>query len=143
MAARSADGWGLSLSHPLRRFAAPPPRGEELVSSDWPLWEVFVRSKGGLAHRHVGSVHAPDSELALAHARDTYTRRLEGVSIWVVPSNEIVASDLEQLAGGKQDLPPSDLLRHPRRGEAHMSEFSSPAFAGEGNQRSWWRGNWR
>ena len=56
------------------------------MSGDWPLWEVFVRAKGGLAHRHVGSVHAPDAELALAHARDTYTRRLEGVSLWVVPS---------------------------------------------------------
>ena len=49
-------------------------------------------AKGGLAHRHVGSVHAPDAELALAHARDTYTRRQEGVSLWVVPSAEIVAS---------------------------------------------------
>ena len=36
------------------------------MSGDWPLWEVFVRAKGGLAHRHVGSVHAPDAELALA-----------------------------------------------------------------------------
>ena len=67
---------------------------------DWPLWEVFVRSKGGLNHRHVGSVHAPDSELALRHARDTYTRRLEGVSLWVVPSAEIVASDPEGVACG-------------------------------------------
>ncbi len=66
-------------------------RGKGL-SGDWPLWEVFVRAKGGLSHRHVGSVHAPDAELALAHARDTYTRRLEGVSLWVVPSAEIVAS---------------------------------------------------
>jgi len=63
------------------------------LSSDWPLWEVFVRTKGSLSHRHVGSVHAPDAELALAHARDTYTRRQEGVSLWVVPSREIVASD--------------------------------------------------
>ena len=61
---------------------------------DWPLWEVFIRAKGGLSHRHVGSVHAPDAELALAHARDTYTRRLEGVSLWVVPSAEIVASPI-------------------------------------------------
>ena len=60
---------------------------------DWPLWEVFIRSKGGMAHRHVGSVHAPDPKLALAHARDTYTRRQEGVSLWVVKSDEIVASD--------------------------------------------------
>ena len=66
------------------------------MSEDWPLWEVFVRTKGGLSHRHVGSVHAPDPQLALAHARDTYTRRMEGVSLWVVPSKEIVASDPEQ-----------------------------------------------
>ena len=45
--------------------------------SDWPLWEVFVRTKGGLAHRHFGSVHAPDAEMALRHARDTYTRARE------------------------------------------------------------------
>ena len=56
------------------------------MSHDWPLWEVFVRTKGGLSHRHVGSVHAPDSELALRHARDTYTRRQEGVSLWTVSS---------------------------------------------------------
>ena len=61
------------------------------MSKDWPLWEVFVRSKGGLSHRHVGSVHAPDGEIAVRHARDTYTRRLEGVSLWVVPSAAIVA----------------------------------------------------
>ena len=66
--------------------------------SDWPLWEVFVRTKGGLAHRHFGSVHAPDSEMALRHARDTYTRRQEGVSLWVVKSSDIVASDPAQAA---------------------------------------------
>jgi ring-1,2-phenylacetyl-CoA epoxidase subunit PaaB len=70
--------------------------GESRSGGDWPLWEVFVRSKGGLSHRHVGSVHAPDPQLALAHARDTYTRRQEGVSLWVVPSAQIVASDPAQ-----------------------------------------------
>ena len=63
------------------------------MSKDWPLWEVFVRAKGGMSHRHVGSVHAPDAEIALRHARDTYTRRQEGVSLWVVPSASITASD--------------------------------------------------
>ena len=62
------------------------------MSHDWPLWEVFIRSKGGLSHKHVGSVHAPDGELALRHARDVYTRRLEGVSLWVVRSSDIHAS---------------------------------------------------
>ena len=63
------------------------------MSHDWPLWEVFIRSKGGLSHKHVGSVHAPDGEMAVHHARDVYTRRLEGVSLWVVRSSDIHASD--------------------------------------------------
>jgi ring-1,2-phenylacetyl-CoA epoxidase subunit PaaB len=58
-----------------------------------PLWEVFVRSKNGLSHRHVGSVHAADPRMAVEAARDVYTRRMEGVSLWVVPSDSITASD--------------------------------------------------
>ncbi|MBV9250534.1 MAG: 1,2-phenylacetyl-CoA epoxidase subunit B [Acetobacteraceae bacterium] len=58
-----------------------------------PLWEVFIRSRNGLAHKHVGSVHAADATMALQAARDVYTRRNEGLSIWVVPSASIVASD--------------------------------------------------
>ncbi|AIY01914.1 Phenylacetate-CoA oxygenase, PaaH subunit [Arthrobacter sp. PAMC 25486] len=59
----------------------------------WPLWEVFVRSNRGLSHVHAGSLHAPDAAMALRNARDLYTRRNEGVSIWVVPSDAIAASD--------------------------------------------------
>jgi ring-1,2-phenylacetyl-CoA epoxidase subunit PaaB len=58
-----------------------------------PLWEVFVRARNGLSHRHVGSVHAADPKMAVEAARDVYTRRLEGVSLWVVPSAAITASD--------------------------------------------------
>ena len=58
----------------------------------WPLYEVFVRSKRGLNHVHVGSLHAADSEMALRHARDVYTRRNEGVSIWVVRSSDLAVS---------------------------------------------------
>ncbi len=61
-------------------------------STDWPLWEVFVRSRRGLSHTHAGSLHAPDAEMALRNARDLYTRRSEGVSIWVIPSTAITAS---------------------------------------------------
>lgn len=61
----------------------------------WPLWEVFVRQRRGLNHVHAGSLHAPDAETALQNARDVYTRRVEGTSIWVVPSTAIVASDPE------------------------------------------------
>ncbi|HKQ84958.1 MAG TPA: 1,2-phenylacetyl-CoA epoxidase subunit PaaB [Steroidobacteraceae bacterium] len=61
--------------------------------ADWPLYEVFIRARGGLDHKHVGSLHAADAQMALEHARDLYTRRLEGVSIWVAKSADIVASD--------------------------------------------------
>ncbi|HVZ92659.1 MAG TPA: 1,2-phenylacetyl-CoA epoxidase subunit PaaB [Rhizomicrobium sp.] len=63
------------------------------MNESWQLWEVFVRAKNGLAHKHAGSVHAADANMALEAARDVYTRRLEGVSLWVVPSKQIVASD--------------------------------------------------
>lgn len=59
----------------------------------WPLWEVFVRSSRGLSHVHAGSLHAPDADMALRNARDLYTRRNEGLSIWVVPADAIAASD--------------------------------------------------
>ena len=63
------------------------------MKKEWPVWEVFIRSRSGLDHRHAGSVHAADAAMALENARDVYTRRQEGVSIWVVPSASITASD--------------------------------------------------
>ena len=68
------------------------PAAPKKALSEWPLWEVFVRSKQGLEHKHCGSLHASDAQHALQMARDVYTRRQEGVSIWVVPSNTITAS---------------------------------------------------
>jgi ring-1,2-phenylacetyl-CoA epoxidase subunit PaaB len=82
------------------------------MSKDWPLWEVFIRARGGLSHIHVGSVHAPDAELALRHARDTYTRRMEGVSIWVAKSSDIAASDPAK-AGPLFEPAESKVYRHP------------------------------
>lgn len=79
---------------------------------EWPLWEVFVRARGGLSHRHVGSLHAPDAELAIRHARDVYTRREEGISLWIVRSADIVASDPEQ-AGSLFDPAAAKIYRHP------------------------------
>ena len=77
-----------------------------------PLWEVFVRPRTGLAHRHVGSLHAIDAKMALQNARDVYTRRGKTFSLWVVPSNAIVASD----PGDKEVLfepTASKIYRHP------------------------------
>jgi ring-1,2-phenylacetyl-CoA epoxidase subunit PaaB len=55
-------------------------------------WEVFIRPRRGLSHQHVGSVHGADADMALANARDLYTRRGESVSIWVVRSSDVRAS---------------------------------------------------
>ena len=60
--------------------------------TEWPLWEVFIRSRQGLGHKHAGSLHAADAQMAIQNARDVYTRRQEGVSIWVVPAKAITAS---------------------------------------------------
>ena len=77
-----------------------------------PLWEVFIRPRNGLAHKHVGSLHASDEVMALQSARDVYTRRGEGNSIWVVPSVAITASDPDQAAENFE--PASDkIYRHP------------------------------
>jgi ring-1,2-phenylacetyl-CoA epoxidase subunit PaaB len=64
-----------------------------LDEEEIPLWEVFIRPRNGLAHRHCGSLHATDAKMALQAARDVYTRRGEGLSVWVIPSVQISASD--------------------------------------------------
>jgi ring-1,2-phenylacetyl-CoA epoxidase subunit PaaB len=73
--------------------AGPSLREGSGMGTSWPLWEVFIRSKQGLDHKHVGSLHAADAQMAIENARDVYTRRLEGVSIWVVESRHIHASN--------------------------------------------------
>ncbi len=64
-------------------------------SADWPLFEVFIRPRSGISHKHVGSLHAADEQMAMSNARDVYTRRSEGVSIWVVESKHLTASQAE------------------------------------------------
>ena len=70
----------------------------DVAGDTWPMWEVFVRARRGISHVHIGSLHAPDGETALENARDVYTRRGEGVSVWVVPSSEVHAFEPEAAA---------------------------------------------
>lgn len=81
-------------------------------ASSWPLWEVFIRSKQGLDHKHAGSLHAADAQMAIENARDVYTRRMEGVSIWVVESKYITASNPEE-AGELYEPAVDKIYRHP------------------------------
>ena len=45
-----------------------------MSDQEWPLWEVFIRSKQGLSHKHVGSLRASDAQLAVENARDVYLK---------------------------------------------------------------------
>ena len=84
-------------------------RGAETA---WPLWEIFIRSKQGLDHKHAGSLHAADAAMAIENARDVYTRRQEGVSLWVVESKHIHASNPDDAAAMYE--PANDkVYRHP------------------------------
>ncbi|WP_349255261.1 1,2-phenylacetyl-CoA epoxidase subunit PaaB [Spectribacter hydrogenoxidans] len=82
------------------------------MMKEWPLWEVFVRSQHGLAHKHVGSLHAVDAEMAIQNARDVYTRRNEGVSIWAVRAADIAASSPDD-KDALYDPSRSKVYRHP------------------------------
>jgi ring-1,2-phenylacetyl-CoA epoxidase subunit PaaB len=96
-----------SVQRKASRVSAKP------ADTQWPLWEVFVQEKGGAPHEHAGSVHAPDAELALQNARDTYARRGPVTSLWVVEARHISATTPEDspflLGPG-----PEKLYRHPR-----------------------------
>ena len=70
-----------------------------MSNQSWPMWEVFVRTSRGLSHVHAGSLHAADATMALRSARDLYTRRNEGTSVWVVPAEVVVSSDPDSKGG--------------------------------------------
>jgi len=91
---------------------AAPLNDKQQPATDWPLWEVFIRSKQGLDHKHVGSLHATDAQMAIENARDVYTRRQEGVSIWVVESKYITASNPAE-AGELYEPAADKVYRHP------------------------------
>jgi len=84
----------------------------KISANEWPLWEIFIRSKQGLDHKHVGSLHAVDAQMAIENARDVYTRRQEGVSIWVIESKYIHASNPDEAESFYE--PANDkVYRHP------------------------------
>jgi ring-1,2-phenylacetyl-CoA epoxidase subunit PaaB len=65
------------------------------MDTQWETYEVFHQSKRGDPHEYVGSVHAPDAQMALQLARDQFARRLKCVSLWVVRSQDITATDYQ------------------------------------------------
>ncbi len=64
-----------------RPLAAPPD-----------VWAVFLQARTRDPHVYVGDVHAPDAEMALVLAKESYARRDPCVNLWVVRAGEIVAT---------------------------------------------------
>jgi ring-1,2-phenylacetyl-CoA epoxidase subunit PaaB len=71
-----------------------------MTDTQWPRYEVFQQETPDRPHRHAGSVHAPDAEIALLNGRDVFVRRPECSSLWVAPASAISRATAEELAGG-------------------------------------------
>ena len=69
-----------------------------MTDTQWPRYEVFKQDNPRKPHEAVGSVHAPDDELALQNARDVFVRRPSAISLWVVPASAILTVTREELA---------------------------------------------
>ncbi|MFQ5948753.1 MAG: 1,2-phenylacetyl-CoA epoxidase subunit B [Acidimicrobiia bacterium] len=53
-------------------------------------YEVFIKKPGKDPFEHVGSLEAPDKDMAAVLARETYVRRAEGEVAWVVDRSHII-----------------------------------------------------
>ncbi len=58
-------------------------------------FEVFAQKKRGTHHEHVGSLHAPNPEMALLFAKEQYGRRGVCVNMWVARTADIFATDYD------------------------------------------------
>ena len=56
------------------------------------VYEVFIQRSHGENHVHVGSLDAPSADIALQTARENFTRRDPAVNIWVVPRDQVTAT---------------------------------------------------
>lgn len=68
-----------------------------MTDTQWPRFEVFQQDRPDGPHRSIGSVHAPDAEMALMNARDVFVRRPTCHSLWVVPAEAIFAMTDQEL----------------------------------------------
>lgn len=73
-----------------------------MKDTQWPRYEVFKKDNDRKTHEAVGSVHAPDGEMALLNARDVFVRRPSAVSLWVAAERDILSMTAEELAKNPQ-----------------------------------------
>ncbi len=85
----------LSLDPRIARVDLPEGPVELSPLDEFQTYEVFHQKKRGDQHEHVGIVHAPNDEMALLFAKDQYARRGICVNIWVVKSENVIASSYD------------------------------------------------
>lgn len=75
------------------------PEAEETVEVEhpegWITYEVFHQKKRGTQHTHVGIVHAPNAEMAIVFAKESFARRGATTNLWVVKSEDVTALDYD------------------------------------------------
>jgi ring-1,2-phenylacetyl-CoA epoxidase subunit PaaB len=69
--------------------------GHQENLDQWQTYEAFAQRKRGTHHEHVGSVHAPNAEMALLFAKEQYTRRGVCVNLWVAKTTDIYCTEYE------------------------------------------------
>jgi len=67
-------------------------------------FEVFLKKDGKTQFRHVGSMQAPDAEMALPLARESYARRAEGDLMWLVDRDDLIVADDDLIAPNANKL---------------------------------------
>ncbi len=87
-----------------------------MTDTQWPSYEAFIKSKANQPHRNAGSVHAVDPEMALQNARDVFVRRPNCLSLWVAPSEAI-------MAWTDADLSPSPPWDNPITGHGEIQTY--------------------
>jgi len=76
--------------------------------TQWPRFELFQQERPGKPHVNVGSVHAPDGEMALLNGRDVFVRRPECHNLWAVSARHILAKTAAELAA--EEALPDELV---------------------------------
>lgn len=102
--------------------------------TQWPAFYVFKQDREGQPHENVGTVHAPDAELALLNARDVFVRRPECVSLWVAPESEFLARTAQELGAALPQAPAGAEVEY--RVFKKMQQRGSHVHAGSVTARS-------
>lgn len=73
--------------------------------SHWQTYEVFHQTKRGDRHIHVGSLHAPNPQMAYVLAKEQFGRRAKCVNLWVVKTSDVFTSliDDEEMFENNKD----------------------------------------